>query len=217
MVAKCTIRNRSFSMILTLGSIIDFEYPSNVLQSGIVNAANEGCLGGAGVDGAISAAGGERLFDCRKRLPKLTEDGVRCRTGDAKRTSSTNHTNFGSLHVPHVIHAVGPRYNNFGDRVELGDELLKSAYTNSFQRAQEVQLEAIAVPLLSAGVFRGSCSLHHVCHIAIQTICTEIDSSSYPELKEVHMYAFTRREIDTLNDIALDLQQNGTLTSIHFY
>ncbi len=49
-----------------------------------MNAANEGCLGGVGVDGAISSADGERLFDCRKQLPKSTEDGVRCRIGDAK-------------------------------------------------------------------------------------------------------------------------------------
>ena len=222
MVAKCMIRNRSFVILLIHGSIVDFEYPKNVFQSGIVNAANEGCLGGGGVDGAISAAGGDTLLDCRIQLPTLddgTNGRIRCYTGDAKRTSSSfsNHptiTNFGSLHVPHVIHAVGPQYTHV-DSIEMGDELLKSAYSNTFQRAQEVPLEAIAIPLLSAGIFRGPCSLSHICHIAIQTICHEIPS--YPELKEVHLYAFTRHEIHTLNDVALHLQQNGTLTSIQYY
>jgi O-acetyl-ADP-ribose deacetylase len=37
----------------------------------IVNAANEGCLGGGGIDGRINDLGGDPLFSARKALPLL--------------------------------------------------------------------------------------------------------------------------------------------------
>jgi len=61
----------------------------------IVNAANSDLAGGAGVDGAIHAKGGPRIYDECRLIGG-------CAVGDAVITSG------GNLKARHVIHAVGP-------------------------------------------------------------------------------------------------------------
>ena len=68
--------------------------------------------------GAISSAGGELLFAARKALPReeyVSAGGYRsyrrCKTGNAVITSGR----FGKLKCNHVIHTVGPNYNDVDD------------------------------------------------------------------------------------------------------
>lgn len=121
--------DRTITLNIVRGSVLDFAAPPPSSSSqprrigAIVNAANEGCLGGGGVDGAINTAGEKALWQDRNALPILDGRASRprqraggraaicCRTGDAVMTGPAPHqSNYGALHVPYVIHAVGPAY-----------------------------------------------------------------------------------------------------------
>lgn len=186
------------NLCIAQGSVVEFSFKLNP-KAAIVNAANEECLGGGGVDGAIAEAGGPNLAKDRKALPKHM--GVRCCTGDAKITGPGD---YGTLQVPYVIHAVGPNYMTCSS-LQKGDKLLRSAYKASLERSQEAKLEAIAFCLLSAGVYRGKQSVRNVLRIAVTTIqkWTLHEAAS---LTHVFLCGFSTKEVHTLVEICTELE-----------
>ncbi|CAJ1925425.1 unnamed protein product [Cylindrotheca closterium] len=177
------------------------------ILAAIVNAANEGCLGGGGVDGAISQRGGINLAKDRQALPLLPNPSggpdVRCPTG---RAVATGPGDYGRLQVPYVIHAVGPIYNQWRDLAEP-NALLQSAYTTSLQVAQANGISEVAFALLSAGVFRGQQTLEEVLSIAIRGVQDFVQQNDEGEtvIEEISLVAFSSREQKVLLEVATKL------------
>lgn len=108
----------------------------------IVNAANTSLLGGGGVDGAIHRAGGPEILEqCRKII--AAQGG--CSIGEAVITTA------GKLSAKYVIHTVGPVWNG-GSKGE--EDLLANCYRNSLRLADEHNVQTIAFPAISTGVYR---------------------------------------------------------------
>ena len=104
----------------------------------IVNAANSHLLAGGGVCGAIfKAAGAAQLQSACNKIGY-------CDTGDAVITDGF------SLPAKYVIHAVGPIWQD-GNRSE--PQLLYHAYSRSLGLAKKNNIESIAFPLISSGIY----------------------------------------------------------------
>lgn len=172
------------SLKCSAGSVVTFS------GDAIVNAANAGCQGGGGVDGAISAAGGPSLAEARWKLPTVGENGARCVVGDAVSTVG------GELRAKWCIHAVGPNYHELDEVADAweGDKLLAATYASALKRARELECATLAFALLSAGIYKGSRSLDHVLAIAVEAVFRH----AYQGLEEVHLVAFTRAEQESL-------------------
>ena len=150
---------------------MEFEYRGKTIEvvqgditeiavDAIVNAANEGLRGGGGVDGAIHRAGGPAIMeDCRKI--------AYCPTGTAVITTA------GRLPAKHVIHTVGPVWDD-GKRQE--PELLRSAYESSLKLANENHLTSIAFPSISTGIY--GYPIDQASSIAIGAVLDHLDGPS---------------------------------------
>ncbi|KAJ4717477.1 Appr-1-p processing enzyme family protein isoform 1 [Melia azedarach] len=139
----------------------------------IVNSANKGLLGGGGADGAIHRAAGLELGEACYRVPEVGP-GIRCPTGEARITPGFK------LPASRVIHTVGPNYG-----VDNNPEAaLRNAYKNSLSLAKVNNIQYIAFPAIS-------CGLYGYPHEEAATIAISTVKEYAYDFKEVHFVLFT--------------------------
>lgn len=103
----------------------------------IVNAANTGLVGGAGLCGMIHEIAGPELDKECKKIGY-------CLRGEAKITKGYN------LPAKYIIHTVGPIY---GQHKGAEAEILYSCYYESMRIADANRLSSIAFPYVSTGIY----------------------------------------------------------------
>ena len=130
-----TAKINQTSLALVLGDI------TRERVDAIANAANEGLMGGGGVDGAIHRAGGAAIMaECSAIRAK--QGG--CPTGQAVITTG------GNLPAKYIVHTVGPIWRG-GNAGEV--ELLASCYRESLGLAVKYGIKTMAFPSISTGVY----------------------------------------------------------------
>jgi O-acetyl-ADP-ribose deacetylase (regulator of RNase III) len=158
----------------------------------VVNAANKRLAPGGGVAGAIHRAAGPELWIACQNLGG-------CETGEAKITGGYN------LPARYVIHTVGPVFNNTPQNARD----LESCYLNSLHLAAENNVQSIAFPAISTGIF--GYPLAEAAEISLRTVVKFLQENAKPELIRFVLFGKDDFQVyrDNLQKIAGELGQAG--------
>jgi len=118
-----------------------------------VNAANEACAGGGGVDKAIHKKASDSYTQPGTgKLAQLVIKAIRDKSKDTRCPTGTSIITAGARLSPlRIIHTVGPNFNT--SDYDTSYPLLCSAYLSALNIARANDIHYIAFPLISAGAF----------------------------------------------------------------
>ena len=142
----------------------------------IANAANATLLGGGGVDGAIHRVAGSELLAACREVKKSLPGGL-LRTGGAVITPGFR------LRARHVIHCVGPIYNEEGARAP---GLLASCYTEALRLCREHGLSSIAFPAISTGVY--GYPLDEAARVSLSAVRDDLRAHGAPRIVKMVLF-----------------------------
>jgi len=136
----------------------------------IANAANAMLMGGGGVDGAIHRAAGPELRQALQKIKQQLPGGV-LETGKCVMTPG-----FG-LRAKYVIHCVGPIYDR---EAEDAPRLLASCYRSALELCRDHQIESVAFPSISTGVYGYPVS--DAAEVALTAVTAALAGATFPRL-----------------------------------
>ena len=151
----------------------------------IVNAANAELRSGGGVAGAIHRAAGPGLEKEAQQLAPISP-------GEAVMTGGHNLPN------RYVIHTLGPVYGQ--DRPE--DELLADCYRNSLALAEENELDSIAFPAISTGVF--GYPVEEAARVALGTVVEEAQRLEH--VRQIRFVLFGEKDFEVHQKVLSEIQ-----------
>lgn len=151
----------------------------------IANAANAKLRGGGGVDGAIHRVAGPQLKNEAVKLAPISP-------GQAVITAAYNLPN------RYVIHCLGPVYG----RDFPPAKLLADCYRNALQLADRHDIESIAFPAISTGVF--GYPMQEAATVSLQAVC-----ESAPGLQHVKRVRFVLFDTHAFQIFSQELQVLG--------
>lgn len=182
----------------------------------IVNPANETCLSGGGLDGQITAAGGEALREARENIPQVRL-GIRCPIGESRITRAGDlkylDPNTGDkVNFKYVFHTVGPvcRHKRIISQIE-GKKLI-NAYINTIVRAIQFnkdpkntayiefpyvdtidlepnyKIKSLSIPPISTGIFK--CDTDNSAEKVSKALVNYLKNKNTKDLKVINLVFF---------------------------
>lgn len=167
---------------------------ANMATDAVVNAANEGLKQGGGVCGAIFKAAGEDFL--RAECDKIGA----CATGDAVITPA------GNLKSKYIIHTVGPVWKG-GKSGE--EQALRSCYLSSLELAKKYELESIAFPIISSGVYGyPKAEAIRIASDSIESFLKNNDMHIWLVVFEKNTFAINKKRFDSVKEYISNVQEN---------
>ena len=143
----------------------------------VVNAANAHLAHGGGVAAAIVRTGGRVI---QEESDQWIRDHGPVEVGQAAVTTG------GALQASHVVHVVGPVYRDGADN----QGLLTTAVETALDAAESHEIRSVALPAISAGVFRYPRA--EATKVIAAAVADWLEAHNAPVLKEVRLVAFDR-------------------------
>ena len=189
------------NLFITQGDITNFfSETNNPNENAIVNAANEPCTGGIGIDGAINTAtNGKLLKDVISQLNMI--NGKRCETGGVRIVSTMFRNNnqnesYDNLNASTIIQAVGPDYIKYNNKKNIFLQILKITYQDIFDNLNKQintlgkkyinvkeenknkvkEIKNIIIPIISGGIYKGNLDLESVIKTGYNKINEECEN-----------------------------------------
>jgi O-acetyl-ADP-ribose deacetylase (regulator of RNase III) len=123
---------------------IEFNSILNISGECIVNAANEGLLGGGGIDGAIHQACGSELNEYIIENIPADKFGARIYEGDSVITPGFNSK------FTWIIHSVAPYYDEYNN---LKIEIMEKTIDSIFELVDEYNIKEIILTPIGTGFY----------------------------------------------------------------